>query len=80
MHVLRNTENVKAVWTEYDANGRDSLTKSLQMFESFLKSPVLEIHGFLRLAEALCGKKHFPFARRVLEFMNQQTDNKNFLR
>jgi hypothetical protein len=29
MKVLRNDENVKAVWAEYDANGRDSLSKSL---------------------------------------------------
>lgn len=65
MKVLRNDENVKAVWAEYDANGRDSLSKSLQMFESYLKSPIVEIHGFLRLSETLCGKKHSPFARRV---------------
>lgn len=65
MNVLRNEENVRAVWAEYDANGRDSLAKSLQMFESCLKSPIREIHGFLKLSETLCGKKHSPFAKRV---------------
>ena len=48
MEVLKNEENVRAVWSEYKQNG-DTLTKSLQMFEDILNHPIQEIHEFLHL-------------------------------
>ena len=78
MAVLRDNDNVRAIWTEYEAD-QSSLTKSLQMFEPILKAPVKEIPSFLRICDALCGKRSCPYADRVLELMEQRKDASDFL-
>lgn len=78
MRVLKNSENIRAVWAEYQKNP-DNLFKSLQMFEPVLKNPVKEIHSYLKICEALCGNRNSQFADKVLEMMSKKMGDQTFL-
>jgi len=68
MEVLRDTDNVRAIWSEYE-NDKSSIFKSLSMFRPILESPVSEMPHFLQICDALCGKRSSSFAEYVLELM-----------
>lgn len=78
MEVLGDPDNVRAIWTEYEASG-GNLAKSLQMFEPILAAPVAELPSYLRICDALCGKKTCTFAHKVLDQMEQAKDGRDFI-
>lgn len=68
MQLLRNADNLKAIWASYDLKP-ENLVKQLQMFEPVLKQPVSQIECYLQICLALCGNSRQPCADKVYELM-----------
>jgi len=75
MRVIRNKDNIQAIWKSIKATG--GLGKSLEMFKEVNENPMENIETFLELADALCGKKAYPYGDDVSQMLKDKKVNKN---
>ena len=68
MQVISNEVNIRDIWTRIKES-KGNMSSSLGMFKEVLEEPTLNFEEFLDLADALCGKKYYPYSGEVLKIL-----------